>query len=270
MKEKAQLLREKFRNGKLVVGAHAFFIDPGITSLLGYHGFETVWIDAEHGAFTPPVILQHIMAAGDAGTASLVRIAWNDQVIAKPILEMGPDGIIFPYIRSAQEARDAVACCTYPPRGIRGFGPRRAQKYGVFGVKEYLEQSDESMLRILQIEHVDAINDLDEIAEVECIDLLVVGPNDLSASYGFLGKIRHPKMMEVYDHIAQVCKKHHMPFGVSLGAGDLQSAREWLDRGISFLSCGDDISYMDMGCRMTFDFVEKWKNEAFCAETVRK
>ncbi len=261
MKEKAEYLREKLNQGELVVGGHAFFTDPAVTSLLGYHGFETVWIDAEHCAFTLPVILQHIMAASDAGTASLVRIAWNDQVIAKPVLEMGPDGIIFPYVRTAQEARDAVACCTYPPKGIRGFGPRRAQKYGAFSVDEYLEQADRSILKILQIEHCDAIDQLDEIAEVEGIDLLVVGPNDLSASYGLLGKTRDPRMMEVYDHVAEVCKAHKMPFGVSLGAGDLESAREWLDRGIAFLSCGDDISYMDMGCRMTFDFVDKYKQE---------
>ena len=77
---------------------------------------------------------------------------------------MGPDGIIFPYVRTAQEARDAVACCTYPPKGIRGFGPRRAQKYGAFSVDEYLEQADRSILKILQIEHCDAIDQLDEIA----------------------------------------------------------------------------------------------------------
>lgn len=259
MKEKAEILREKFKKGELVVGGHAFFTDPAVTSLLGYHGFDTVWIDAEHGAFTPPIILQHILAAGDAGTASLVRIAWNDQVIAKPILELGPDGIIFPYVRTAQEARDAVACCTYPPRGVRGFGPRRAQKYGALSVEDYLEQSDSSLLKILQIEHRDAVEQLDEIAEVEGIDLLVVGPNDLSASYGLLGKTRDARMMPVYDRIAAVCKAHGMPFGVSLGAGDLESAREWLDRGISFLSCGDDIGYMDMGCRMTFDFVDKYR-----------
>ena len=104
------------------------------------------------------------------------------------------------------------------------------------------------------------IRQIDSLANTG-IDLLVVGPNDLSASYGLLGKTRDPRMMEVYDHVAEVCKAHKMPFGVSLGAGDLESAREWLDRGIAFLSCGDDISYMDMGCRMTFDFVDKYKQE---------
>ena len=126
------------------------------------------------------------------------------------------DGELAALYGSAREARDAVACCTYPPRGIRGFGPRRAQKYGALDIEDYLAQSDESLLRILQIEHVDAVSDLDEIARVEGIDLLVVGPNDLSASYGLLGRTRDPEMMKIYDHIADVCKKCRMPFGVSL------------------------------------------------------
>lgn len=255
MVAKAEEFRDKFGRGELVVGGHSFLTDPAITNLLGYHGFEFVWIDGEHGAFTPPIILQHIMAAGDAGTAALVRIAWNDPVRAKPILEMGPDGIIFPYIRTADEARAAVASCTYPPRGIRGFGPRRAQHYGAIDTDNYLSEADKSLLKIIQIEHVDAIEALDEIASVEGIDLLVVGPCDLSASYGLIGQTRNARMMKVYDHIAEVCKKLKMPFGVSLGSTDYESMIDWIDRGAVFLGCGDDVGYMSMGCKNTLRFV---------------
>ncbi|MDE6880843.1 MAG: 4-hydroxy-3-methylbut-2-en-1-yl diphosphate synthase [Oscillospiraceae bacterium] len=256
MYETAAALRKKLAAGTLIVGAHSFLTDSAITELFGYHGFEFVWIDGEHCAFTLPVILQHIQAAASAGTASLVRIAWNDPALAKPVLEMGPDGIIFPYIRTAEEARRAIAACFYPPRGMRGFGPRRANRYGFQENGRYLAEVDESFLRILQIEHRDAVENLEEILQVPGIDLVVVGPNDLSASYGRLGDTRAPDMLPIYDRIAACCKARGMPFGVSLGSADREAIRDWIQRGVALLGCGDDLTYMSMGSRQTLAFVQ--------------
>lgn len=256
MYETAAALRKKLAAGTLIVGAHSFLTDSAITELFGYHGFEFVWIDGEHCAFTLPVILQHIQAAASAGTASLVRIAWNDPALAKPVLEMGPDGIIFPYIRTAEEARRAIAACFYPPRGMRGFGPRRANRYGFQENGRYLAEVDESFLRILQIEHRDAVENLEEILQVPGIDLVVVGPNDLSASYGRLGDTRAPDMLPIYDRIAACCKAWGMPFGVSLGSADREAIRDWIQRGVALLGCGDDLTYMSMGSRQTLAFVQ--------------
>lgn len=252
---KAERFREKFKNHQLIVGGHVFYTDPEITEQLGDHGFEFVWIDAEHSAFDLQCILGHIMAAASADTASIVRVAWNDPVRIKPVLEMGPDGLILPMVCTREEAEDAVRSCTYPPRGVRGFGPRRANRYGDMDTLEYLEQADRSFLRILQIEHQKAVENLDEILEVEGIDLLIVGPNDLSASYGLLGHTRDPRMMPVYDEIAAKCKAAGMPFGVSLGAADRESMRDWINRGVNLIGCGDDISYISMGSRDTMEFI---------------
>ena len=255
MYKTAAVLRKKLAAGTPIVGAHSFLTDSAITELFGYHGFEFVWIDGEHCAFTLPVILQHIQAAASAGTASLVRIAWNDPALAKPVLEMGPDGIIFPYIRTAEEARQAMAACFYPPRGMRGFGPRRANRYGFQENGQYLAEVDESFLRILQIEHRDAVENLEEILQVPGIDLVVVGPNDLSASYGRLGDTRAPDMLPIYDRIAACCKARGMPFGVSLGSADREAIRDWIQRGVALLGCGDDLTYMSVGSRQTLAFV---------------
>lgn len=252
---RAERLRARFRNHELVVGGHVFYTDPEITEQLGAHGFEFVWIDAEHSAFDLQCILAHIMAAASADTASIVRVAWNDPVRIKPVLEMGPDGLILPMVCTREEAEAAVRSCTYPPRGVRGFGPRRANWYGAMDTPEYLEQADRSFLRILQIEHQTAVEHLDEILQVEGIDLLVVGPNDLSASYGLLGHTRDARMMPVYDEIAAKCRAADMPFGVSLGASDRASMADWIRRGVCFLGCGDDISYISMGCRATMEFL---------------
>lgn len=258
MKQKAECMRDKFKKGELVVGGHAFLTDPCITELFGYHGFEFVWIDAEHGAFTLPCIQSHIQAAASAGTASIVRIAWNDPVLAKPILEMGPDGIIFPYIRSVEEAKKAMAACLYPPKGIRGFGPRRANQYGVVEDGKYLDNVERSFLRIIQVEHRDAVECLEDILRVDGLDLVVTGPCDLSASYGMIGQTHALEMENVYDQIAGKCKKMGKPFGVSLGPSDEIGIKNWIERGAVFLGCADDMNYMRMGSRKTLSMVRNY------------
>ena len=252
---KAQLIREKMKCGETVIGAHTFYLDPSITEALGLHGFEFVWIDGEHSAFDKASTLSHIVAAAAADTASIVRVPWNDPVLVKPILEMGPDGIIFPMVCTAEEARKAVAGCMYPPYGIRGFGPRRANQYGAVSNEEYLAHPEEKFLRIVQIEHVDAVHNLREILSVEGIDFPLVGANDLSASIGHLGDTRHPEVRALCEEIISICKEMGRPFGVSLGAGDHEAISYWLGKGVSFIGCGDDISYISMGCHATMEFV---------------
>lgn len=259
MECKAKKLREKLQNGELIVGGHTFYTDPAITAALGYQGFDFVWIDDEHSAFDKANILNHIVAADSANTASIVRIPWNDPVLLKPILEMGPDGIIFPMVCTAEEAHKAVAGCLYPPKGIRGFGPKRSNHYGKIPTKEYLEEADSSFLRIVQIEHIDAVNNLKEILEVEGVDLALVGPNDLSASIGHLGDTRHPDVVDLYEQIIATCKKMKRPFGVSVGANDTEAIAYWIEKGVSLIGCGDDISYICKGSQNTLEYVAACK-----------
>ena len=256
---RAQALRHCFAKGEPVFGGHVFFTDPEITEAMAFHGFSFLWIDGEHCAFDLQELLRHIQACAAGGTASIVRVAWNDPVRAKPVLEMGPDGILFPYVCTGEEARAAVAACCYPPLGIRGFGPRRANQYGALSNDAYLDQVNDSFLRIVQIEHVNAVRNLRDIAAVEGIDLLMVGPNDLSASIGKLGRINSPESRALYDEIATVCKAVGKPFGVSLGGEDRQAIREWVDRGAVMIGCGYDLGYVSKGAQETLAFVETLK-----------
>lgn len=253
---KAQELLQKMQRGELVIGAHVFFTDCEITEMLGYVGYEFVWIDGEHSAHNKETILHHIIAASSAGTASFVRVPWNDPVLLKPVLEMGPDGVIVPMISTAEQAREAVSACTYPSGGTRGFGPRRAIRYGAIPTKQYLEEVDRSFLRIMQVETVEGVGNLEEIAAVPGVDMIMIGPNDLSASAGHLGEIRHPDMMPIYDEIARKCKKAGIPFGVSLGSRDRETISEWIARGITIIGCGDDISFIQGGGQDNIAFVK--------------
>lgn len=253
---KAQKLREKFAKHELVLGAHVFYTDPAITETFGYMGFDYVWIDGEHSAFDKQTILAHAVAAYAGNTASIVRVEWNDPVLIKPVLEMGIDGILLPMVCTKEEAEAAISACMYPPKGVRGFGPRRANRYGAISTEEYLANVEESFLRLVQIEHKTAIENLDEILQVEGLDAIIVGPNDLSASYGYLGDVTNPEMMKIYDLLAEKCKAAGMPFGVSLGAGDPDFIANWIKRGVALISCIDDMSCINQGSKDMMNFVQ--------------
>ena len=241
---RASELLARMRNKELIIGTHVNMADMSIAEQMGVIGFEFIWIEGEHSPLDKQIILGHVIAAKAGETAALVRIPWNDPVLAKPILEMGVDGIVFPFIRTAEEAEAAVAACRYPPEGIRGFGPRRANKYGTQPNDEYLAGVDDSILKIMQIEHIDAVNNLEEILAVDGVDTVVVGPNDLSGSIGLLGQTRHPDVMALMDQIGEKCNKAGIPFGVSMGGVDKATIADWIRRGITWIAAGNDTSYI--------------------------
>jgi len=255
---KAAELLQKMKGGELVIGTHVNLTDLSVSEQMGVLGFEFVWIDGEHAPLDRENIFQHIIACKAGGAAAFVRIPWNDPVLVKPILEMGPDGVVFPFIRTAEEARAAVASATYPPKGIRGFGPRRANRYGTQPNDEYIRESETSILKIMQIEHIDAVNNLEEILAVDGVDTIVAGTNDLSGSLGLLGQTRHPEVLAQLDIIAEKCRKAGKPFGISMGY-DENNIKDWIRRGCSWMASGNDVSYIAQAGLETIKFIKAVK-----------
>ncbi|AJY75085.1 HpcH/HpaI aldolase family protein [Paenibacillus beijingensis] len=234
-------LKRKLGREEVVVGTCVSLGDMMVSELLGYAGCDFLWIDMEHSANDKQQILRHIVAARAGKAAAFIRIPWNDPILVKPILDMGPDGIIFPFIRSAQEAEQAVLSSRYPPRGIRGFGPNRANGYGAAETPAYLAQADD-LFRIIQIEHIDAVNSIEEICQVEGIDCLMFGSMDLSGSLGRLGETDTPEFIEAVDRVVAAAGKHNKMLGCCIGYSQ-ETIAFFLDRGIKVFTCGMD-SYM--------------------------
>lgn len=250
MEHQLDCIETKLKNGEIIFGTHTVLGGAVTAEIYGTAGFDVLWIDAEHGCIDKKDILSTIMGAAGTDMATFVRVAWNDMVLAKPILEMGCDGIIFPMITTAEEARAAVAACTYPPYGIRGFGPYRSIYYGKIPAQEYVSNQSKRVWKILQIEHIKAVENLREIARVEGVDLFVIGPCDLSASMGLLPQITHPEVKKVMDQIAKELKAAGRPFGVSI-AYDEETVREWIARGASFIFADNDTGYLFNGATST-------------------
>jgi len=239
-------LNQKLANGEMIVGAYIFGGLPIMTEAMAQCGFDVLWIDMEHTSIGHEQLVNNLIAAKAGGTPAWVRIHWNDPVRAKPVLDMGADGIIFPYVRTAEEARLAVQACSYPPEGIRGYGPLRALDYGNITQMEFVKKTYRRCRRIIQIEHIDAVKNLREIVKVEGIDGFIVGPNDLSGSVGKIGEVRDPELIELYREIAAVMKEAGKPFGVATGPNE-EFLKLWVDLGATILFAGNDVGFVHDG-----------------------
>jgi len=233
-------MRKMLNEHENILGAHICMREPVATEILASM-YDFLWIDWEHTWMDRTHIMNHLIAAKAGGAASLVRVPWNDPILAKPILEMGPDGVIFPQIHSLEEAKAAIASCTYPPDGERGWGPIRAVNYGALPAQQYIAENRERTFIILQIENTDIIKDLPEIAKLPGLGALCWGPMDMSASLGKLGQINDPEVVAVYDQVAEILKGTDVPLMVSFGYVE-SSLMEWKRRGVRIFSVDSDVN----------------------------
>ena len=235
-------IRKKLAAGELCFGTHCSTTDADFYEMCGLLDYDYVWIDNEHAGMTQPMIKNAIIATNAGGSCALVRVPDHQMAHVKPVIECGPDGVIFPMVNTAEEAAHCVAICTYPPKGIRGFGPLRAIDYGTKSFEEYVATVDESFLKLMQCEHVESVKNLDAILEVPGVDAIICGPMDLSASVGKMGRYFDPEVRALMQTIIDKCKAHNKPFGLSIGL-DMELIRFWLDQGASFLSLGTPQDY---------------------------
>jgi 2-keto-3-deoxy-L-rhamnonate aldolase RhmA len=233
---------DKLRQRAPCLGTCITFTDPTVTEAL-CSVLDFVWIDMEHNALTLEAVQGHIMATKGSETIPLVRVAWNDPVLIKPILDIGAAGVIIPLIRTADDARRAVAACLYPPNGIRGFGPRRPSNYGQLSGPEFCQAANRNVTIIVQIEHIEAVNNIDAIVAVPGLTSVLIGPNDLSGSMGHMGEPRHPDVLQAIDVVIAGARRKELPVGLAFG-DDPGDQIKWLEKGVKWLALGADFSFL--------------------------
>ncbi|KIN70243.1 2-dehydro-3-deoxyglucarate aldolase [Sulfitobacter noctilucicola] len=200
-------------------------------------GFDWALVDMEHSPNDYFSVLGQLQVFASSGTTAIVRVEWNDAVAVKRLLDLGAPGLLFPMIQSVEEARAAVAATRYPPHGVRGFsGGTRANKFG--RVTDYIDRIEQETTVLLQLESRAAIEQAEEIADIEGVSGLFFGPADIAADIGKLGK---PLDAEVWDLIRPAAKKlmaKGMPVGTLVN--DAAFAKELLNEGFNFVACGTD------------------------------
>ncbi len=253
-------LKEKVLNKEKMVGTHININDPVISSIVSQLDFDFVWIDMEHSYLTLPNLLSHIVALKNAGKPVIVRVPQHDFTMTKKIIEMGPDGIIFPMIRSKEEADELIAYTLYPPYGNRGFGPQNAIHYGLESDKEFVKTNHQTMCRFIQVEHISLVEELEEVVKNPYIDGYIFGPNDLSGSINHLLDVFCEENLSLMRRVIDILNKNDKYIGLSTGSGDPEVIKKWSDMGIHMISAVSDFGLLARGMKQTAEILKIHKN----------
>jgi 2-dehydro-3-deoxyglucarate aldolase/4-hydroxy-2-oxoheptanedioate aldolase len=237
------LLRERIKRGDRLCGTIVCLTDPCLCEVFGNIGYDFIWIDMEHTYLSYRDVLCHLNAARSTGTPAIVRVPQNDLTATKKVMEMGAEGIIFPMGHTAKEVREWIEMTLYPPHGTRGFGPMRAIGYGKDDVMDYVERKSLDFCRFVQIEHVDCVENLEEIAAIEHLDGFIFGPNDLSGSLGELGHVFDEATVSRIKRAIGIARKHGKYVGLAGGYAP-ETIRFWSELGVDMLTVGADWNFV--------------------------
>ena len=185
---------------------------PQAAEIMADAGFEWVLIDMEHSSLGLGEVHNIINAAGDR-LLKIVRVPGNDEIWIKRIIDLGCDGILVPMVNTREAAEAAVSSSLYPPAGRRSVGLSRAHRYGP-GFGEYVAGANSKLIVMIQIEHIDAVRNLDDILSVNGISAIFIGPYDLSASMGLTGQTGHPEVVAAIDTVKSKCNSARLPWGI--------------------------------------------------------
>lgn len=233
-------LKKKLAEGRKVLGCWSMLGNPVVTEILGLAGYDFLLIDQEHGLGDPTTLVAQLQALNTTACTSVVRVPWNDHVYLKRVLDAGVEGVMIPSVESAEEARAAVAACHYPPRGRRGAASSsaRASGYGMGG-GDYVATCGDNLLVIVQIESARAVENIDAICAVEGVDLVFIGPHDLSGTVGQLGNLKHPEVAALIEHAERRILASGKPMGTVPHPGC--GWKDMMARGYAFVNAGSDI-----------------------------
>ena len=236
--EKIKTIRKKLQNDQVSIGTWQQIPHASISEILGQAGYDWVAVDMEHGSVGVDQLPDLFRAIELGGSLPLARIAESNPKDCKQALDAGAGGIIAPMIESAEQLTMVRNACCWPPIGTRGVGFSRANLFGKH-IESYKEEA-KSPLLIAQIEHIDAVNNLDDILQVEGLDAIIVGPYDLSASMGITGEFDSPKFIEIMANIMSVCKEHNVPCGDHVVQPNQELLNERIKQGYRFIAYGTD------------------------------
>jgi len=236
--------KQGMRAGRPQIGLWSSLSSSYSAEAVAGAGFDWLLLDTEHSPNDLESVLGQLQAVAAYPTTAVVRVPWNDLVAIKRYLDVGAQSLLVPFVNSAAEARAAVAAMRYAPRGLRGIASTtRANRFG--RVKDYARRVEEQLCLLVQVETQPALDALDEIAAVEGVDGIFIGPGDLHASLGHPGDQAHPEVLPLIDQaIRRIAGAGKAP-GILTGVEEL--ARRWLGLGALFVAVGSDVSLLARG-----------------------
>lgn len=243
-------LRERIAAGRITLGSWLTLAHPGTAEVMAASGFDWLVLDCEHGGYDleTATSLMRALQAAQPSCQPLVRVSQNDTLEIRRALDAGAYGVIVPMINTREAAQHAVAAAHYPPRGVRGYGFTRANRYGA-EFASHLAWAEREHTVIVQIEHYQAIEHIDDIVSVEGVDCAFVGPWDLSGSMGLAGQLDHPRVISALERVVACCAEHGKAAGLLITIPTPEAVSAALQRGFTFLALGVDALLLTHRCQ---------------------
>lgn len=240
-------LKKRLKQGETLNGCWLNLGSPLTAEIVGQSGFDWVLIDLEHGAGTEKDVLAQLQALESTTTTPLVRVESSDSPRISRVLDMGAYGVMCPKVNNAEEAKKVINGLHYPPFGNRGVAKMVRATQFAQNFDTYYNEAQDNLLGIVQIETVEALSHLDEIAAVEGVDVLFIGPADLSMAMGIFGQFDHPTFLTAVHNIVQAAKNAGKETGILIfNPNDYD---KYHNMGIKFIACGADATFVADGAR---------------------
>jgi 4-hydroxy-2-oxoheptanedioate aldolase len=240
-------LKKRLKQGEALIGCWLNLGSSVTAEIVGQAGFDWVLIDLEHGAGVEKDVLHQLQALEHTKAAAIIRVESFERQRLHRVLDLGAEGIMCPRINNVAEAKIVASGLFYPPQGNRGVAKMvRATNFGK-DFSTYLENSKADILGIVQIETAEVLNCLDEIAALDGVDVLFIGPSDLSMSLGIFGQLDHPIFVNALEATISAAKKAGKAVGILLFNPD--DFQKYFEMGITLIACGADATFVANGAQ---------------------
>lgn len=250
-------IRQRVLNRELVIGTWLNLGSSMTAEIAAQAGFDWVVLDLEHGAGDHESLLHQLHAVSATPAVPLVRVAWNEAPRFKRVLDLGASGVVVPYVTSADEARQAVAAMRYPPKGIRGVASlNRACDFGA-QFSQYFASANDNLLTVVQVETEATLDAVEGIAAIEGVDVLFVGPMDLSVSMGIPVQYDRARFRDALAKVAGACRSAGKAAGILLGRPE--QIRDTLAAGFTFVGLGSDGGVLAQGMKGLADAFKDYR-----------
>ena len=246
------------------MGVFCTIPEPQVVEILGLAGLDFVILDSEHAAIMPPLAENMYRAAEVVGITPITRVGENSQQVIQKFLDAGSLGVQIPLVDTREEAQQVVDAAKYPPVGKRGLAGVRAAWYGLAGpLDEYVRMANEETLVVIQAETLQALDNIEELCQVEEVDVIFMGPSDISSAVGMHGQTRHPEVLRRIEEAGRVVISAGKAAGTM--ARDLEEYQHWRERGFQYL-CTSTTSLLGQATRA---FVKALRDNESSVHTAR-
>ncbi len=241
-------LKNKLKKRELTIGSWITIGHTVVAEIMARAGYDWLTVDMEHSAIALDIAQELIRVIELCGVAPLVRVGENDPNLIKRVMDAGAHGVIVPMVNSKDDAEKAVASVQYPPKGFRGVGLSRAQKYGA-DFEGYKKWNEQESIVIVQIEHINAVENLEAILSVPGVDGFIIGPYDLSGSLGVPGQFDHPEVLAALKRVRDVSESMNALAGFHVIPPEEKAFQEKVQDGYRFIAQSLDILLLGESCR---------------------